>query len=145
MVVHIKKLSVGTDSVETLMAWQETQRIIYHGQEVIARTTRNRPKQEKDILSGGSIYWIINRRIQCRQRIVGLEQDIDEEGRKYCIFLLDPEMVRTQAMSHKPFQGWRYLSATDAPKDIGPARLGANDDSPPDDMAGDLKAAGLIY
>lgn len=143
--IHLKKLSVGTESVESLVKWQETQRVNYHGEEVIARTTRNTPKQAKELLNGGSIYWIINRRIQCRQNIIGIEQDVDETGRKYCILMLDTEMVRTQTMSHKPFQGWRYLAASDAPKDIAPVRLGANDEEPPpEEMADDLRVLGLI-
>ena len=143
--IHLKKLSVGTESVETLVEWQGSQRMIYHGEEVIARTTRNMPKQAKQLLNGGSIYWVINRRIQCRQNIVGIEQDVDETGRKYCILMLDTEMVRTQSISHKPFQGWRYLAPSDAPKDIAPVRLGANDEEPPpEDMAADLRASGLI-
>ncbi len=144
--IHLKKLSVGTESVETLYEWQQSQRMLYHGEEVIARTTRNTPKQAKELLNGGSIYWVINRRIQCRQNIIGIEQDVDETGRKYCILMLDTEMMRTQALSHKPFQGWRYLASSDAPKDIAPVQIGASEeDPPPEDMAQELRVLGLIH
>lgn len=143
--IHLKKLSVGSESVESLVEWQQVQITDYHGHEVIARTTRNKPKQEKELLNGGSIYWVINRRIQCRQAILGIEQEIDENGRPYCILMLDPEMVRTQALSHRPFQGWRYLRPEDAPKDIAPVKLGANDQElPPEEMAKELRVLGLI-
>lgn len=144
MVLHLKKLSVGTESVESLVEWQETQREEYYGQSVVVRTTRNKPKQEKELLAGGSIYWIINRRMQCRQAVLGIEQDIDHEGRQYCKLMLDPEMIRTQPLFHKPFQGWRYLTESDAPKDIGPVILGEGSEQPPEEMAEELRSMGLL-
>ena len=141
--IHLKKLSVGTESVETLVEWQETQTVLYHGQEVVRRTTRNKPKQEKALLAGGSIYWIINRRIQCRQNIVGIEQEIDEEGRPYCVLMLDQEMIRTQVTSHKPFQGWRYLEPHKAPKDIG-EYMGEDDSDIDPQMESELRELGLL-
>ncbi len=143
--IHLKKLSVGTESVESLVMWQDTQKVLYHGYDAVLRTTRNTPKQERELVSGGSIYWVINRRIQCRQEIIAIEQDIDEGGRKFCKLFLDPEIFRTQILSHKPFQGWRYLRAEDAPKDIGPVQLNQSQDHlPPDEMAHDLRILGLI-
>ena len=144
MALHLKKLSVGSESVESLVEWQQTQITSYHGQDVIARTTRNRPKQEKELLNGGSIYWVINRRIQCRQAILGIEQDKDEEGRAFCILMLDTEMVRTEPLFHKPFQGWRYLTAQDAPRDAGVFLQGFHKEAPPEEMAQELRRLGLI-
>jgi hypothetical protein len=36
--------------------------------------------------------------------------------------VLDPELVRTQNSLKRPFQGWRYLPASDAPPDLPKGR-----------------------
>ena len=142
--VHLKKLSVGSESVESLAVWQDTQRATWHGENVIIRTTRHKPRRERELLEGGSIYWVIQRRIQCRQEILGLEEGVDEAGQKCCLLILSPQMIRTRALSHRPFQGWRYLEAATAPKDIGPVHLDGADTPPPEEMAQELRALGLI-
>jgi len=32
--------------------------------------------------------------------------------------MIDPELVLTEPQPRRAFQGWRYLSAEDAPKDL---------------------------
>jgi hypothetical protein len=146
MVIHLKKLSVGSESVQSLALWQETQRRVFEGHEVIVRTTRNKPKREKDLLDGGSIYWIFQGRFRCRQAILGIEQGDDGEGQSVCKLLLDPQMILTQAIPHRPFQGWRYLCPEDAPKDRGPLTLGEEGDEEvvPEEFARELRRLGLI-
>ena len=57
-----------------------------------------------------------------------------------CELVFDPNLVRTYAQAKRPFQGWRYLKPTDAPRDLktGEAAL----DIPPD-LDAALKQAGV--
>jgi hypothetical protein len=48
--------------------------------------------------------------------------------------------VRTEWQPRRPFQGWRYLPAADAPGDLGKRR---NDDLPPQ-LRAELAALGLM-
>ncbi len=123
MTVHIVKLSVGTESVDDLARWQgqrmadlerRTGRSGY-----LFHTTRMVPKRQKDVLDGGSLYWVIRGVIQARQRIIGFEEGQKEDGTRCCLILLDPELVPVRSTRRRPFQGWRYLDADDAPADLG--------------------------
>ena len=52
-----------------------------------------------------------------------------------------PEMVRVAAVPRRPFQGWRYLTTTDAPPDL-PA--GREEETPlPPEIARALAEMGL--
>jgi hypothetical protein len=44
--------------------------------------------------------------------------------------VLDPELIRVTARAINPFQGWRYLSAADAPADLGTGTSSGLDDLP---------------
>ncbi|MEW2912414.1 DUF1489 domain-containing protein [Leisingera sp. JC11] len=115
--VNLVKLSVGTESVESLMAWQEMRR--RELPEGLPRhVTRMWPKREAEILNGGSIYWVIKGLIQCRQRVLRLDEVIGEDGIRRCAIILDPELHRTHTAPKRPFQGWRYLKAEDSPADL---------------------------
>ena len=39
------------------------------------------------------------------------------DGIRRCGLVLDPALVRTAAVPKRPFQGWRYLTPSDAPPD----------------------------
>lgn len=77
------------------------------------------PKRAPEILGGGSLYWVINGRFAVRQAITGLERVTDSEGIGRCRIDFDPELVAVDPIARRPFQGWRYLEADDAPKDLG--------------------------
>ena len=63
------KLCVGAEKVEDLLAWQAQARA--KGPDGLPRhITRMWPKREAEALNGGSIYWVIKRLIQVRQRII---------------------------------------------------------------------------
>ena len=72
MVLHIKKLCVGVSSVEQLREYIAQRQArgdeIYH-------TTRQFPRRAEQIIQNGpdngSLYWVINKKIQARQRIIG--------------------------------------------------------------------------
>lgn len=139
--IHMVKLSVGTESVETLAAWQEARAALrpdgrpYH-------ITRMWPKRESELLNGGSIYWVIKGVIQCRQQIHALEEVIGDDGIRRCAVVLEPELVRVAASVKRPFQGWRYLKPEDAPVDISEGR--ASDDTLPPELAGKLAEIGVL-
>lgn len=140
-VIHMVKLSVGTESVETLTAWQRS-RAAQTGDGLPRHVTRMWPKREAEILAGGSIYWVIKGVIQARQRVLRLDEQIGEDGIRRCAVVLDPEITRTAPATKRPFQGWRYLKPEDAPVDLAPGR--ENDDDLPPDLAGKLADIGVI-
>ncbi|MFN4155472.1 MAG: DUF1489 family protein [Paracoccaceae bacterium] len=119
--IHILKLCVGADSVEDLLDWQASQRARWP-KGCAVHVTRMWPKRADEVLAGGSLYWVIKGVVLARQRIVGLEPVTGEDGISRCAIVLDAEVTRTQAVPRRPFQGWRYLEAKDAPPDLLPGR-----------------------
>ncbi len=112
MPLHLIKLAVGAQTLEDVKRWQASRpRPLKH-------QTRNTPRRAEEILNGGSIYWVINRFLIARQRIVGIEDGKREDGTACTDLLLDPTLFQVQARAVKPFQGWRYLPASDAPADV---------------------------
>lgn len=139
--VHLIKLSVGSETVEQIEDWQKNrskQRIdgqYYH-------LTRMWPKREAELLNGGSIYWVVKGFVQARQRVLGLQELIGDDGIRRCAMLLDPDVIRTATAPKRPFQGWRYLDVQDAPPDLGAAR--STDDTLPPELAGALADIGVL-
>jgi hypothetical protein len=113
-VINLIKLCVGAESLEQLLTFQK-HRLATYGE--VFHTTRMFPKREAELLNGGSLYWIIKGQIAARQKILALKEIRDDEGKKYCNIMLLPEVIKTQLQAHRPFQGWRYLAAQDAPVD----------------------------
>ncbi|MXQ09623.1 DUF1489 family protein [Alphaproteobacteria bacterium GH1-50] len=132
--VNLIKLSVGSESVESLIDWQRNRSRQIKGNRYF-HITRMWPKREAEILKGGSIYWVIQGVVQCRQKIVGFDEVVGEDGIRRCAILLDNEIVRTEPVRKRPFQGWRYLDAGDAPRDLTKAEAAASEDIPPKLMA----------
>ena len=137
MTVHLKKLSVGSDSLDTLKSWQalrlaETGRLMH--------VTRNRPRRADEILDGGSIYWIIKGVMIARQKIIDLAEVQRADGRPACGLGLSSEWVATTPTKMRIFQGWRYLEAEDAPADLN----GVADESMPPALAAELRALGIL-
>lgn len=116
MALNILKLCVGCDSVEDLEEWIAEKRA-ERGIANHYHVTRMVPQRTAD-LEGGSLYWVIKGSVQCRQKLVGIEPFTDGEGIGRCKLVLDPEVIRTHWQPRRPFQGWRYLSADDAPDDL---------------------------
>ena len=138
---HLIKLSVGTEGVEDLLNWQKMQQArLTDG--LPRHVTRMWPKREAEVLNGGSIYWVIKGVIQCRQRILRLDEVFGDDGIRRCAIVLDPDMVRVAPSPKRPFQGWRYLPVSDAPPDLGEAR--ETDDSLPPEMSAALSEIGIL-
>lgn len=145
MTVHMIKLIVGADSLDAYAGWQASQMMDYHGQEAVPCWTRFKPKRADEILrSGGSLYRVMKSRIVCRQRILGFEMVETQSHGTRCMILQDPEIITTVNQHHRPFQGWRYFDPAKAPKDRGVFVMGQEADEPPEEMAEDLRAAGLL-
>lgn len=115
--VNLIKLSVGSESVDSLMAWQDS-RIPLYEDGCPRHVTRMWPKREPEILQGGSIYWVIKGVIQARQKILRLDEVIGEDGIRRCAIVMEPALIPTQHALKRPFQGWRYLTPEDAPADL---------------------------
>ena len=139
--IHLVKLSVGTKTVEDLLAWQSSTRA--QGSDGYPRhVTRMWPKREEALLKGGSIYWVIKGFLQCRQEILRLDEVIGADGIRRCAIVLDPTIVRTATAKKRPFQGWRYLEPDQAPIDLS-SRLSAEEPLPAE-LAGALADIGVI-
>jgi hypothetical protein len=130
--LHLIKLCVGAEKVEDLTEWQASARA--KGPDGLPRhVTRMWPKRADDLLDGGSLYWVIKGLVLARQRIVRLDEVDRGDGKKRCGIVMDPIVYRTESVPKRPFQGWRYLPGTDAPRDLSLDR--ANEDLPPTLMA----------
>lgn len=128
MALNLIKLCVGADGIENLEAWRDQ---VAPGDRPMPHTTRMTPKRAKELLDGGSLYWVIKRVVQARQTILELEEFTDEAGIKRCTIWLDREIIPTAPTPRRPFQGWRYLKAEDAPADLS-VQTGGED--LPDDL-----------
>lgn len=147
MPLHILKLCVGADSIEDLAHWQKDRIAAQKKAGVKPRlfhTTFQSPKRQDEVLDGGSLYWVIKGVIQVRQRIVGFDQGQKDNGQPCCLLLLDPKLAPVRPTPRRPFQGWRYLTAEDAPVDL-------TDKSSADELAAmspkmrkDLASLGLL-
>jgi hypothetical protein len=138
--IHLVKLCVGADGVEDLVAWQAT-RAAQGLDGLPVHVTRMWPRREAEVLAGGSLYWVFRGTMLARQRILRLEECRGGDGILRCGIVLDPEIHRTQPVPRRPFQGWRYLDAADAPPDLPRARHG--DDALPPGLAEALAEFGL--
>ena len=67
--------------------------------------------------------------MQCRQSIIAVET-VGEGAASRCEIHVRLPVVRTLPTPRRPFQGWRYLKAEDAPADLVDGDSGA--EVPPD-------------
>lgn len=123
--MNMIKLSVGTESVESLIDWQMNRSRQRKADGTYYHITRMWPKRADDILAGGSMYWVIQGVLQARQKIVGFDEIIGEDGIRRCAICLDPGIIRTEPVRRRPFQGWRYFDPADVPADLSAERMDA--------------------
>lgn len=143
MTIHLIKLVVGVSDIDELYQINQHLSFRYQDRECIAVRTRHFPRQQDDVLNGGSLYRVIKGRITARQEVVGFEEALDPDGRKCCHIICDARMMLTVSTPKRPFQGWRYLKLSDAPADrhyYDPS----NQDEPPAEMADELRELGLL-
>ena len=144
MTLHLVKLCVGAEDIADLANWQaerlaEKKRL--KQPQVLAHVTRMVPKRADELLAGGSLYWVMKGVIRCRQKLIGIEPFTDGEGIGRCRLVLDKEIVPTRRQERRPFQGWRYLEAKDAPADV---TKGEAEDDMPEEMRRALQELGLL-
>ena len=139
MPLHLKKLSVGSTSIDSLREWHD---------EVLARrgriihVTRSFPRRAEEILPGGSIYWVIKGKMCARQLIEEFIEVEREDGGMSCGIVMKPGLIPVFEKRHRPFQGWRYLEEKDAPLDLPTDTEG--EDTMPMEMAEELRDLGLL-
>lgn len=139
--LNILKLCVGAISVEDLTDWHRAHAHVWAAG-TTEHVTRMWPKREDELLDGGSLYWVIKGAIQARQRILGLAERRGGDGIARCALVLDAEVIRTEAAPRRPFQGWRYLTTEESPRDLPKGR--ALDDRLPPELAQALAEIGLF-
>lgn len=142
MPLHLIKLAVGVRDLDHLAELQDRRAVMADGQTRIPVYTRRLPKRGDELLAGGSIYWVIKGSVLVRQPILAIDTATDEEGKSYCTLQIAADRVQTVPTPHRPFQGWRYLTAEAAPQDLSAA--GGAGDELPADMAAELRALGLL-
>ncbi len=138
--INLVKLCVGAEKVEDLTAWQAMRRG-ETGRPNPVHVTRMWPKRESELLNGGSLYWVFKGQVLARQEIIRLDEVIGQDGIRRCGIVLSNEVIRTEAQPRRAFQGWRYLTPEDAPRDLPEAREG--DDDLPDALAATLAEIGI--
>lgn len=133
MPLHMTKIAFQCESIAELRDWLES-----HGNVGEAHlTTRYLPKRLAE-LEGGSLYWILHHRLVGRSPIIGFA---DAPGGRIWI-QLQPRLIAVQSIPKRAHQGWRYLAAKDAPRDLdGEADSMAE---MPAQLLGELTRLGLV-
>jgi hypothetical protein len=145
MPLHLIKLCVGCDSVKDLEDWiqEKWKRSRKRGP---AREhfhiTRMVPKRIEELLGGGSLYWVVRGELACRQQLLAVRPFVDRDGVGRCRLVMDPKVVQVEPRPYRAFQGWRYLAAKDAPRDLTRAARGAT--ALPDELRRELRGLGLL-
>jgi hypothetical protein len=146
MPLHLIKLCVGIEDIAHL---RRVQRIRLDAARAVdpkatlAHITRMTPRRSDELLDGGSLYWVIRRQVQVRQRLLDIVRFTDSEGIGRCRLVIDPELVPLRPHPRRAFQGWRYLEASDAPPDL--QTEGSRDAAEmPAEMRASLMEMGLI-
>lgn len=138
--LHLIKLSVGTTDLTDMADWQGSARA-QTADGLPRHVTRMWPRRADELLTGGSIFWVIKGVVLCRQRILRLDEVRGADGLRRCAIVMEPKLHRTAAAPRQPFQGWRYLPSADAPPDLAEARPG--DDALPPALSAALAEIGL--
>jgi len=114
MALHLIKLCVGCDTVDELLAWRAE--MDTPGEPWIMRT-RLTPRRATELANGGSLYRVYRGQILSHQKILSV-RTVANVPNPHCEVTLDEDVVRTVPTPRRAFQGWRYLSSDDAPKDL---------------------------
>ncbi len=140
MPLHLIKLCVGCDSVKELKGWVADRK---RAATRHVHVTRMTPKRDAELLDGGSLYWVIRGEIAARQKLLAIEPFRDGEGIGRCGLVLEPQVISVSPRPMRPFQGWRYLQAKDAPPDLGKSAASGLE-AMPEPMRRELRELGLL-
>ena len=145
MPLHLLKLCVGVDSVRDLEDWIAARLALAalknHVPEQI-HTTRMAPKRAQELLDGGSLYWVVKGQVAARQKLLAIRPFTDPQGIGRCDLVLEPVVVPLRPRPCRPFQGWRYMKASEAPEDFARG-IGESPDMP-DTLRRELRELGLM-
>jgi hypothetical protein len=142
--LHLIKLCVGVDTLEELARWQKGRLADLKKRRKpleLVHVTRQTPKRAAELLDGGSLYWVIKGQIAARQKLIDIRDVRSKDGLPRCGLVYEPKLVATLRRAHRPFQGWRYLSARDAPPDARGSRGGKD---LPEKLRVELAELGLL-
>jgi len=121
--LHLIKLCVGLARLSELQAFQRERagrKDAHTGRVEFAHITRHMPKRAAELLAGGSLFWVMSGFIVARQKLLEFRA-ITVEGKQHCAIIYDGTVIPVEPRPRRPFQGWRYLEAKDAPPDIAGA------------------------
>jgi len=141
--LHLIKLCVGVSHLSELQAFQRErvgQKNPYTGRVELVHITRHMPKRADELLAGGSLYWVISGFIVARQKLLAF-RPVTADGKPHCAIVYDDALIPVEPRPRRPFQGWRYFEAKDAPPDSVGAPGG--EDLPPE-MQRELSKLGLL-
>lgn len=136
MALHMIKLCVGCDTVDELVDWRRERA---RPGEPWLMHTRQTPKRAAEMIGEGSLFRVFKGQVLCRQAILDI-RTVGEGVNARCEVELDDELVRVSPTPRRPFQGWRYLKAEEAPVDIG----GPLDEAIPLELARQLRELGAL-
>jgi hypothetical protein len=139
--LHIAKLAVGIRDIAHL---GEVQGVRAKTAPPLRHQTRNFPRRAAEIVDGGSIYWVIGGAMLVRQRVLDIAEGAWDDGTRCAALLLDPLLVPVAGRATKAFQGWRYLSAADAPPDLGSVVPAEGEETLPPRLRQELRALCLL-
>jgi hypothetical protein len=125
------RVAFGCDSVDDLV-----ERLAAR-EAPVRLTTRYRPKRHEELI-GGSLFWILKHRLVARSEITGFAEA--PEGRTD--ILVSNRVVLVHPKPKRAHQGWRYLTAGSAPRDVVEGDV-TGDDLPPG-LALELSSMGLL-
>jgi hypothetical protein len=142
MPLHLSKFAVGCDSLATLERRQQPWTIVREdGRTAYRHRTRFLPKRWEEVVDGGSLYWIIKGQMLVRQSVFAFEP-VGAGDDAHVLIHLDPQLVPTLPTPKRMHQGWRYLTADDAPADAG--AVGAVLANMPPTLIKELRALALL-
>ena len=100
------------------------------------------PRRTAELLDGGSLYWVIKGQMAARQTLLDIRPITDSDGIARCQLVLEPVLIPVMPRPLRPFQGWRYLQAHEAPADI--TRSTSEIADMPEDLRRTLREMGLL-
>jgi hypothetical protein len=135
MALNLIKLCVGVETIEDLAAWQaerlRARRKAGEKRPHLFHRTFQSPKRRDELIDGGSLYWVIKGIVQVRQPLIDITEGHKEDGSPCCLLILRNELIAVRPTPRRAFQGWRYLSAAEAPPDLKRGAVSAITTMPP--------------
>ena len=144
--VNLVKIAVGVTTVEEL-SLRQTEFLKRNNDQnfpYFYHSTRMMPKKHDDIISNGSLYWVIKGAICARQKVLDIVKFEDTDGKKRCKIYLAAEIVKTRPVKKRPFQGWRYLKKHITPEDLNEPIKANFDSNIPIDIQKQLLEIGVL-